>query len=276
MRTYTTNIILFFLTIITTTFAGIAMSYKGELNWVLVANGFSFSLSLMFILGVHELAHYFTSTSHKVDATLPYFIPFPSLIGTFGAFIRIKSPIKDKKSLLDIGISGPGASFLLSIPIFLIGLKLSRPYPVSELPHAVLRLGDSIITWSLTKLVFPNISEGYDIIIHPMAFAGWIGFFATSINLLPISQLDGGHIAYAILGRRIHAIISRILVLLLIPLGFLWPGWLLWALLIVLFIRLDHPAPLEPYSILDNKRKILGGLALLILILTFLPAPFRE
>lgn len=266
--------ILFFLTVITTTAAGMAMSYRGELNLNVLIGGLSFSVSLMLILGFHELAHYFISSRHRVDATLPYFIPFPSIIGTFGAFIRIKSPIQDRKSLLDIGISGPAASFILSVPVFIIGLKLSRAYPVDELPVSVMRLGDSIIVWALTKLVHFDLPKGYDILLHPMAFAGWIGFFVTSINLLPISQLDGGHILYALVGRRAHAIISRIIVLLLIPLGFLWPGWLIWALLIVLFIRLDHPAPMEPFSQLDRKRKVLGVAAFVILIITFLPSPF--
>jgi len=273
MKNYRLNLILFILTFFTTTGAGMGLAYRGTLDLRLFLDGISFSLSLMLILGLHELSHYYASEMHGVRATLPYFIPFPSIIGTFGAFIRIKSPINNRKSLFDIGIAGPLASFTISVPLFILGLKLSRILPAPTETQAHIGLGESIIVWALTKLVYPGLPQNYDILLHPVGFAAWIGFWVTSINLIPISQLDGGHISYAVFGEK-QRIISRIFFLALLPLGLLWPGWLIWALVIILFIKLDHPAPIEPAFPLDRKRKYLSILALIMFILTFMPSPF--
>ena len=249
------------------------MSGEQEINRRMILTGISFSAALMSILGIHELGHYYASLSHGVKATLPYFIPAPSLIGTFGAFIKIKSGIGSRKALFDIGIAGPLAGFVLALPLFIIGLHLSKIVP--DMPsEEALKLGDSILVYFLTRLVFPGgIARGYSIIFHPIAFAAWIGFWVTALNLLPIGQLDGGHIVYSIFPRY-HKLISTITFILLLPLGYFWPGWLVWALMIILLLGFKHPPPLDMTTPLDSKRKIIGLVTLAIFILIFIPVPF--
>ena len=227
----------------------------------------------MSILGVHELGHYYASRRHNVDATLPYFIPAPSIIGTFGAFIKIKSGITSRKALFDIGLTGPICGFSLALPIFMLGLSLSGTTPV-ETTEGSLKLGNSILVYLLTKSVFPQgIVEGSEIMLHPIAFAAWIGFWVTALNLLPIGQLDGGHIVYALFPRK-HRLISIIVFIALIPLGYLWLGWLIWALIIFLLLGFGHPPPIDTSTPLDKNRKILGLFAFIIFILIFTPQPF--
>jgi membrane-associated protease RseP (regulator of RpoE activity) len=187
----------------------------------------------MSILLAHELSHYIASRKHNVEATLPYFIPAPTLIGTFGAFIKMKSPVTTRKALLDIGISGPLAGFIVSVIVSVIGLYLSRVVPVQETKDA-LSLGDSLLFSTLSQLILDYQPGSEDVLLHPVAFAGWIGFFVTSLNLLPIGQLDGGHIAYSLFGER-HAYLSKGLIPILFLLGiFLWEGWALWAIVLLL------------------------------------------
>ncbi len=238
-----------------------------------IYTGLPFAVTLMAILLSHELSHYFASKKHKVKATLPYFIPAPTIIGTFGAFIKMKSPIISRKSLIDIGASGPIAGFIVSVVASIIGLHLSDVVSVAENKGA-LGLGDSLLFSFLSRLIIGIPPENHDILLNPVAFAGWIGLFVTSINLLPIGQLDGGHITYALLGER-HAFISKLLIIVLLLLGLLlWEGWLIWGiLLIVLGVR--HPPVIYWETSLDRRRKSIGFLALLILLITFIPVPFK-
>lgn len=269
------HIILFVFTFLSTLVAG-SLFQKG-INIVAepwrIIEGLPFSLSLMTILLGHELSHYFASKRHHTKATLPYFIPAPSLIGTFGAFIKMKSPIVTRKALIDIGAAGPITGFILSVAASVIGLKLSTVVSVEETKGA-LGLGDSILFSLLSRLILGVTPDGHDILLHPIAFSGWIGLFVTSLNLIPIGQLDGGHITYAFLGTR-HLILSRILVVFLFICGiFFWEGWLIWAILMVI-LGLRHPPVIYWELPLDTKRRLIGIVSMVILIITFIPAPFK-
>lgn len=268
------HIILFVLTLLSTVLVG-AMQTGADIlkNPVELYRGLPFAVSLMIILLTHEFSHYFASKWHGVKATLPYFIPAPTIIGTFGAFIKMKSPIVTRRALIDIGASGPIAGFIVSVAAAIIGLHSSEIVPLSQAKGA-LSLGDSILFTLLAKAVMGVTPADAEILLNPVAFAGWIGLFVTSINLIPVGQLDGGHIAYAFLGER-HARLSFILVLLMSVLGlFLWEGWILWAVLL-LVLGLRHPPVVYWEETLDKKRRVTGWIALLILILTFIPDPFK-
>lgn len=269
------HIILFVFTFLSTLVAG-SLFQKG-INIVAepwrIIEGLPFSLSLMTILLGHELSHYFASKRHHTKATLPYFIPAPSLIGTFGAFIKMKSPIVTRKALIDIGAAGPITGFILSVAASVIGLKLSTVVSVEE-TRGALGLGDSILFSLLSRLILGVTPDGHDILLHPIAFSGWIGLFVTSLNLIPIGQLDGGHITYAFLGTR-HLILSRILVGFLFIFGiFFWEGWLIWAILMVI-LGLRHPPVIYWELPLDTKRRLIGIVSMVIFIITFIPAPFK-
>ncbi|HXX79935.1 MAG TPA: site-2 protease family protein [Thermodesulfovibrionales bacterium] len=269
------HLALFALTFLSTLIAG-AFFQKGVniFNEPLrILEGLPFSLTLMAILLSHELSHYFASKKHHTKATLPYFIPAPSLIGTFGAFIKMKSPIVTRKALIDIGAAGPIAGFFLSVIAVIVGLRYSSVVHVAE-AESILSLGDSLLFSLLSRLVMGVPPPSHEVLLHPVAFAGWIGLFVTSLNLIPIGQLDGGHIAYAFLGER-HKFISVILVGTLLLLGFLsWEGWAFWGAVMIV-LGLKHPPVIQWEVPLDRTRKIIGGLALIIFILTFIPSPFR-
>lgn len=227
----------------------------------------------MFILLCHELSHYIASKKHNVKATLPYFIPAPTLIGTMGAFIKIQSPITTRQALIDIGSSGPIAGFIVSLAAVIIGLQMSEIKPIIDHGEGLI-LGDSLLFTFLSKLILGSLSDSQDIFLHPVAFAGWIGFFVTALNLIPVGQLDGGHIAFGILGEK-HFTISRILILILIIFGvFFWQGWLIWGILLII-LGLEHPPVLLWENSLDKKRRILGWISIIIFIITFTPVPFR-
>jgi membrane-associated protease RseP (regulator of RpoE activity) len=267
------HIVLFVLTLFSTVIAGALQKgvdiFKEPYRLV---EGIPFSLTLMLILLSHELSHYFASKLHRTKATLPYFIPAPSIIGTFGAFIKMKSPIVTRKALIDIGASGPIIGFGVSVVASVVGLMNSEVI-VSSGEEYALSLGDSLLFAFLAKVVLGVTPEGYDILLHPIAFAGWIGLFVTSLNLLPIGQLDGGHIAFALFGN-VHRFVSMALVIALAVLGFfIWTGWGLWAFLMII-LGLRHPPVMYWETPLDPKRKFIGWLALTIFILTFIPAPF--
>jgi membrane-associated protease RseP (regulator of RpoE activity) len=236
-----------------------------------IYKGFPFSVTLLFILLSHEFSHYLLSKKHKVEATLPYFLPAPTFFGTLGAFIKMKSPITTKNALVDIGASGPIAGFIVSVAATVIGLSFSRVMPVGNAGETI-RLGDSLLFSGLSRLVLGAVPENYDVFLHPVAFAGWIGFFVTFLNLIPIGQLDGGHIAYAFLGEK-HTKLSKILIAVLVILGvFVYEGWLVWAVLL-LFLGLRHPPIMYSEIPLDPKRKMIGYATLAIFILTFTPVP---
>lgn len=265
------NLLLFLATIITTLWAGTWLRGESPLQDLSYLRlGVPFSFTLMSILLVHELAHYFTSRCYKIKTSLPYFIPAPTFLGTFGAVIKMKSPMPNRRALLDVGISGPLAGFVLSLVAVTVGLNLSPV--VSEAPEGAFELGTSALFTLMTNLTKGPLPQGYSIMLHPVAFAGWIGLLITAINLLPAGQLDGGHIAYSLLGRR-HSLLARFVFFGMLGLSLLWPGWFLWALLIFAF-GLKHPPPLDDITPLDKKRKVLALVALIIFILTFVPIPF--
>lgn len=271
--------ILFFLTVLTTLVAGSRMEGGLPLkNPVDLLKGVPFSLALMSILFVHEMGHYITSKIYGVKTTPPYFIPGPWPgnfifgIGTFGAFIRMKSPIVKKNALLDIGAAGPIAGFVMSILAVIIGLQSSRIVEM-EAGRSLFRLGDPIIFSAIASILGKSPPAGFDIALNSVAFAGWIGFFVTSLNLLPIGQLDGGHIAYALLGQK-QRYVSIAMIFVLIVLGTTgWAGWLVWAVLTAA-LGVRHPPTMDEAAPLDFKHQLVGWGSLLLFILTFMPTPF--
>ena len=268
------HIFLFIVTLFSTLIAGAMQTGINPLKEPeKIYKGLPFALTLMTILLVHELSHYFASKKHHTKATLPYFIPAPTIIGTFGAFIKMKSPIMTRKALVDIGASGPIAGFIISIIVSTIGLFLSEVVAIRETKGA-LGLGDSLLFSFLSNMIL-NYQPGLqDIVLHPVAFAGWIGLFVTSLNLIPVGQLDGGHIAYALLGEK-HFLLSNILVATMVFLGLLlWEGWTIWAILLIILGR-RHPPVLHWEVPLDTKRRFVGWVSLAIFVFTFIPVPFK-
>ncbi len=268
---------LFLLTVCTTLLAG-AYQEGGDpfLRPADLARGVPFSFTLMSILFVHEMGHYLVSKQYGVETTLPYFIPGPwpplGLIGTFGAFIRMKSPILRKDALLDIGAAGPIAGFIVAALAIGVGLSSSRIVRIEE-TGPLLRLGDPLVFSWIAQLVGKTPPMGYDIALNSVAFAGWIGLFVTSLNLLPIGQLDGGHIAYALLGAR-QRYVSLGMVFVLVFLGAIgWRGWYVWALLAALF-GMRHPPILDEDTPLDLAHHLVGWGSVVLLIVTFMPVPF--
>ena len=237
-----------------------------------LANGLPFSLAIMSILLAHEMGHYLTCRYYGIDATLPYFIPAPTLVGTMGAFIRIKSPIQHRAALLEVGIAGPIAGFVLAIPTLMIALAKSQ-FIVIDPKASTFGLGEPLIFKALEALMGKTPPPGMDINLHPIGFAAWFGFFATALNLLPVGQLDGGHVAYALFGS-IHKRISQAFLFTLIPLGiFYWQGWLLWST-VLLFIGMRHPITLDDSIPLAKRHLWLGWFGLAMFILCFTPMPF--
>ena len=275
------NVLLLIATIFTTTLAGSVQwigiyndSWGEMLNPFYLINGLVyFSIPLLLILGIHEMGHYFTSKKHKLDTSLPYFIPIPPpfILGTFGALISTREPIPDRKVLLDVGISGPIAGFLVSIPVCLIGLFFMQENPI--IPTAVAQGEQIMVTFPLALQGLSNLfSIQENAIMHPTLFAGWVGLFLTAINLLPIGQLDGGHVARALLKDK-SKYLSWFVIIFILGLGLIYTGWLIFAFIILFLIGTQHQPPLNEFSSLDNKRIILGIIAFIIFILCFAPIP---
>lgn len=242
--------------------------------------GIPFSLTLMLILLAHEMGHYLYCVKYRVSATLPYFIPVPTLFGTMGAFIRIRSPLRLRSILFDIGIAGPIAGFLVALPVLIFSLGLSRVAPFGAAPPDI-QLGYPLIFVLVQKLLAATghatgiagvpLERFY---LHPLAIAAWVGMFATSLNLLPGGQLDGGHIIFAV-SPRLHKNISRLTILALIPMAFyFWMGWLVWAVLLRLS-GMRHPEVSE-WPEITSGRRWLALAALVMLVLTFVPAPIGQ
>jgi membrane-associated protease RseP (regulator of RpoE activity) len=233
-----------------------------------------YSAAIMTILLSHEMGHYLTSRRYGVSSTLPYFIPFPHFpFGTFGAVIRMRGSIYDKRALFDIGAAGPLVGFIFSFVCACVGIKLSAAVRMGATGGAFIELGDPLLFKALEWAIVRNLPPNYELVLHPIAYAAWVGLFVTSMNLLPIGQLDGGHIAYAVMGRK-SVWLYRGLMLLLVGLAVFYSlGWLvLTALLSVFGIR--HPAPVDNITPLDGGRRALAALMLFIFILSFVPAPF--
>jgi hypothetical protein len=281
---------LFAVTLLTTTAMGALMARNFERNLPpftdhtlqafarlaanpgLLAGGLGFSLTLLAILMAHELGHYLACLYYRVDASLPYFLPAPTLLGTFGAFIRIRSPIYSKRVLFDIGVAGPLAGFLFLAPALGIGLAFSKVIP------GIATQGDLVfnappLEWLVKRAVFAGV-PAEDVYLHPVARAAWAGMLATALNLLPIGQLDGGHILYAFFSSR-HRLLSRVFVILLIPVGIYFSsyGFVVMAVLLMLF-GMRHPAILDAAP-LGRGRRALGWLAIAIFLLSFHVAPVR-
>jgi membrane-associated protease RseP (regulator of RpoE activity) len=236
-----------------------------------VWTGLEFSLPLLLILIAHEMGHYLQCRHWRVDATLPYFLPSPLLLGTFGAFIRITSPIVTRCSLFDIGIAGPLAGFAVLIPFLVAGVALSHALPMGA-PASASVFGSPLAVQLLEGAFFPHAAPA-QILLHPVAMAAWAGLLATAINLLPAGQLDGGHIIYATLGPRGHRIVSTILVVVLATLGFRNAIWWIWAVILFFFGR-RHPLVYDPEPI-PATRWALAAIVCVILLLSFSVVPVR-
>jgi membrane-associated protease RseP (regulator of RpoE activity) len=283
---YWLHVLLFLLTLATTTLTGAGMMLDFQRNvpfdieheiemathiWTnpaLLLLGLPFSLTLLTILTAHEFGHYLACRYYDVDASLPYFLPAPTLTGTFGAFIRIRSAIFSKRILFDIGVAGPLAGFVFLLPALAIGIAFSRIIP-GIAHHGSVTFGTPPLLWLLEKAIFPGVPAA-DVSLHPVARAAWIGILATALNLLPIGQLDGGHILYALAGER-HKLISKIFIVILIPLGLFWWVWWFWAA-VLFFLGRRHPAIYDTLPV-GNARAKLGWLSLAVFLLCFTYAP---
>ncbi|MDN3514381.1 MAG: site-2 protease family protein [Candidatus Brocadia sp.] len=238
-------------------------------------NGLWYSITIMTILLSHELGHFFMCRKYHVAATMPYFLPLPfPPFGTFGAVIKMKGLIPDKKALFDIGATGPLVGLSFSIPAIIVGLILSDVRPVPSDASEYLGLGEPILFSFIAKLVLGVLPEGMDIYLHPVAFAGWAGLFVTALNLLPIGQLDGGHVMYALLGKK-STIVYRIGIFIFCVIAILlYPGWMVFAILLLIF-GFKHPAPTDETTALDPKRRILGIILFIIFLVSFTPVPLK-
>ena len=274
------NLILFIATVVATLFTGAAYNAETLEQAFQIWRGWPFSLSIMLILGAHELGHYFMARYHKVAVTLPYFIPLPliSPIGTMGAFIRLKAPIKNKRALFDIGVAGPLAGLVFAVPILLYGLATSQLGP----PSAEGYLEGNSIFYFLVKYAFfgeflPN--ETADVYLNQVAWAGWVGLLVTALNLMPVGQLDGGHIVYSLIGtkaKRLFVPVIAILGALTVSSFFIDNTftWGIWILLLFFFGRV-HAEPLDDVTPLDSRRRWLGIATMIIFVLIFVPIPLR-
>ncbi|MBT5550534.1 MAG: site-2 protease family protein [Nitrospina sp.] len=239
-----------------------------------LSGGLLFSISLILILGAHEFGHYWASRRNGVRSTLPYFIPAPPVFiaGTFGAFIQIKQVIPNRRILMEIGSAGPIAGFIVALPTLIYGLSLSKVTPVLGVEGV--NFGSSLILNLCSEWVLGVNPQSPDLNIHlhPIAFAGWIGMFVTALNLIPIGQLDGGHIVFALFPNK-HGLLGRIFFVLLFPLGYFWSGWYFWAVMIALVGF--KTAPLVDENVeLGYQERVLGVVSIVIFLVTFIPVPF--
>jgi membrane-associated protease RseP (regulator of RpoE activity) len=248
-----------------------------EISATLILQGLWYSGTILLILGTHELGHYLACRYYQVDASLPFFIPMPIVLtGTLGAFIRIREPIPTKRMLFDIGIAGPLAGFAFALPTLFIGVALS---PVAQVPENLIgfHLGEPLLFRAAAWLTWGSIPEGYSLNLHPMAFAAWFGLLATALNLFPIGQLDGGHISYAVLGRRSTAVTLGT-VCVAIGLTFFSMSWLVWTVLLVamtLAMGPRHPRTIDEDVPLDGARIWLALVALVVFVVCFTPNPIE-
>ena len=236
----------------------------------LLLTGLPFAFTLMGILLAHELGHFFACRYYRIPASYPYFIPAPTLIGTLGAFIRIRAPIINRKALFDVGLAGPVVGFLFALPALAGAIAVSKVVPGAQ-SQGWLLFGNPPLVKLLEAVLRPNVRSG-DLLLNPVGRAAWVGLFVTALNLLPASQLDGGHIVYALASEK-HRLLSLLVVIALVPMSWLWSGWLLWAVLLLL-IGFRHPPLLDRWDPLDAKRRFWAVIALVIFLLCFTPIPF--
>ena len=282
------HVALFLLTVATTTIAGadhFESFYRDfgnrapDLSSVeVLVNGLWYSVSILAILGAHEFGHYYACRYYGVDASLPYFVPAPlPLTGTLGAFIRIRQTIPGKRELFDIGIAGPIAGFVVAIPVLLVGMSLSRVTALPTDTRGFIELGEPLLFKGAAWLFWGTPSDGYSINMHPMAFAAWFGLLATALNLFPIGQLDGGHISYAVLGRK-STLVTLGTLGCLIGLTFVSSSWIVWTVLTVVMLVAfgpRHPRTIDEEVPLDRGRLWLAAAALLMFIVCFTPTPIE-
>jgi membrane-associated protease RseP (regulator of RpoE activity) len=286
------HVLLLLLTIVTTTLVGamhyfsfstgftqddtdLAVSVFAEPGFYLT--GLWYSGTILAILGCHEMGHYLACRRYNVDATLPFFLPVPlPLTGTLGAFIRIRARIPSKQALFDIAIAGPIAGFVVAVPALFLGLAMSAVERVPD-DFVGMELGEPLLFRIAAWLVWGTLGDGVSINMHPMAFAAWFGLLATALNLFPIGQLDGGHIAHAVLGRR-STYVTLAMVACAIGLTFVSSSWLVWTILMVIMLFAmgpQHPPTLDEYTPLDSTRIALAWVALAMLVVCFTPAPIE-
>jgi membrane-associated protease RseP (regulator of RpoE activity) len=278
---------LFGLTLLSTTFVGIshyASFYAGFRTvdlpfsaWELTLRGLWYSLSILGILGAHEFGHYYACRYYGVDASLPYFLPVPFVLtGTLGAFIRIRQPIPTKRALFDIGIAGPIAGFLVLVPLLMVGMYLSQVVQIpQDFNEPVFELGEPLLFKAVAWLTFGSLPEGYTVNMHPVAFAAWFGMLATTLNLFPVGQTDGGHVCYAVFGRH-STLVSYATVACLVGLSFLSMSWMLWTLLMasmLIVLGPHHPPTIDEHVPLDRTRQWLAVFAAVMFALCFSPVP---
>jgi membrane-associated protease RseP (regulator of RpoE activity) len=283
------HVMLFVLTLGTSTFMGaifygwvpVELAPLGWTKWIVhpvfVGEGLKFAVPLLLILFAHEMGHYVAARRHGLITTPPFFLPMPIPLpfspGTLGAVMRIRQPITTRAQLLDIGAWGPIAGFLVSIPTLTIGLAISQ---VREFPHdgPLVYFAEPLLFKLMARvLFFPGLTGAEDIMLHPVAWAAWWGLLVTALNLLPFFQLDGGHIAYALFGATHRRWARRLLVVLVLLTAF-WPGWAIWAAILVL-VGPEHPPIPSEHEPLDRRRTTIGWAAILIFILCFTVAPIQ-
>ncbi len=294
------HVALFLATLVTTLWAGFWLSPLAPLGPSIarvLEGGLPFAGSLVAILFTHEMGHYVLARRHRVDTTLPYFIPVPFGAGTLGAVIRIRSALPSRRATLEIGAAGPIAGFLVAVPLLVYGLSLSEvregvaaASSAAVSPYAALRAwaegqpifgpdlgvryyGDSLVTWAAQRLVFGELPASSEVFVHPVAFAAWLGLLVTTLNLVPMGQLDGGHVLYALLGRRGARIASEAVGAGLLAAGiFLSWNWLFWWLLTRLVVGVRHPPALREEP-LPGRHRALAVVTLVLFALTFVPVP---
>jgi membrane-associated protease RseP (regulator of RpoE activity) len=295
------NLVLFLLTVVSTLFVG--MLYSGNLDGIngagdlfrpsVLLRGLPFSATILSILLAHEFGHYFTARYHKIAVSLPFFIPMPTILGTLGAVIVQREPFPDRRKLFDIGVAGPLAGLVIAIPLLIIGLATSPVAVMPPMPGAQLE-GNSILYFFTKLAIFgkplPNPVTGEDVFLNQMALAAWAGLLVTALNLLPVSQLDGGHTVYALFGNAARYVNMTVIGLLglfavagipqvqtifpaLREVGYL--GWFIWIGLILFLLTPFHPPALDDVTQLDRRRRIVGYVVIAIFILTFVPTPMR-
>ncbi|MBR8830070.1 MAG: hypothetical protein N5P05_003271 [Chroococcopsis gigantea SAG 12.99] len=274
-------LILLILTLFTTTLAGVEISgqslAKLQGDGTIWLKALPYSLGIITILGIHELSHYFAAVHYKIKTTLPHFLPIPFFLGTFGAFIQMKSPIPHRKALFDISIAGPLGGFIITLPLLLWGLSLSEVVAID--PKSSLLSFDSLnprfsfLFALLAKSALGSgLTVGKAIDLHPLAVAGYMGLIVTALNLMPVGQLDGGHIVHAMYGQKTAIVIGQITRFLMLGLALVEPDLLLWAILLLFMPVADQPA-LNDVTELDNKRDLLGLFSLVLLLMILLPLP---
>jgi len=302
LRTYLLHVFLFLLTFYTTAIAGVQWLNKDPFELSNFWSGATYAVLILAMLASHEFGHYFAARHHRVDATLPFFIPFPSYFGTLGAVIKIRSTISSRKVLFDIGSAGPVSGFIVSLVILITGFLTLPPkeylytiHPeyaqLATIPTGGLTFGNTMLYSLCSSAIAPTdafVPPMNEIYHYPFLCVGWFGLFVTAMNLIPIGQLDGGHIIYSMFGRRYHPIAQTALVLLVlfgiagllplvgVDLGFGWVGWLFWALLLISFMKVFklYRPPIEDESTLDPTRMSIGWLCIAIFITSFCLTPF--